>query len=60
MPIAAASSRSESQWTALIKEVRFAPDSPLEGGGFELSVPQQIRFRFRESSAVSHDGLTVS
>ena len=41
-------------------QVRFATDSSLEGGGFELSVPQQIRFRFRESSAVSHDGLTVS
>jgi len=41
-------------------KLRFAADSALEGGGFELSVPQQIRFRFRESSAVSHDGLTVS
>ena len=24
---------------ALIEEVRFAADSPVEGGGFELSVP---------------------
>ena len=38
----------------------FAPDSPLEGTGFELPVPQQIRSRFRGSSPVSHGGLTVS
>jgi hypothetical protein len=25
--------------TSQEKEVRFAPDSPLEGSGFELSVP---------------------
>src|SRR5690242_14861823 len=24
---------------AVIEEIRFAPDSPLEGSGFELSVP---------------------
>src|SRR5580700_11425588 len=35
-------------------------DSPPEGDGFEPSVPQQIRSRFRDSSPVSHDGLTVS
>jgi hypothetical protein len=40
MDVAAAGSRSEFQWTALIKEVRFAPDSPLEEDGFELSVPR--------------------
>jgi hypothetical protein len=39
---------------------RDASDTQLEGDGFELLVPKQIRFRFRESSAVSHDGLTVS
>src|ERR1700719_550816 len=31
------------------EEVRVAMDSPLEGDGFEPSVPQQIRSRFRES-----------
>src|SRR3984893_1217383 len=41
-------------------KIRFAPDSPLEGDGFELSVPQQIRSRFRDNSPVSRDGLTVS
>jgi hypothetical protein len=46
-PIAAASSRSESQWTASIKEVRFARDSPLEGAGFELSVPRQNQCKGR-------------
>jgi hypothetical protein len=44
----------------MIEEVRFAADSALEGDGFELSVPQQIQSRFRDSSPVSHDGLTVS
>jgi hypothetical protein len=38
----------------------FALDSALEEDGFEPSVPQQIRSRFRDSSPVSHDGLTVS
>src|ERR1700719_1174075 len=37
---------------------RFA-DSSLEGDGFEPSVPQQIRSRFRDSSPVSYDGLTL-
>jgi hypothetical protein len=32
-----------------IPKVEFAADSPLEGDGFEPSVPQQIRSRFRES-----------
>ena len=31
------------------EEVGFAHDSALEGDGFEPSVPQQIRSRFRES-----------
>jgi hypothetical protein len=25
----------------MIQEIEFAPDSPLEGDGFELSVPRQ-------------------
>jgi multidrug efflux pump subunit AcrA (membrane-fusion protein) len=33
----------EAQWTALIEEIRFARDSPLEGDGFELSVPRRER-----------------
>jgi hypothetical protein len=32
----------------------------VEGDGFEPSFPQQIRSRFRGSSPVPHDGLTVS
>jgi hypothetical protein len=27
---------------ALIEKIRFARDSPLEGSGFELSVPRQM------------------
>jgi hypothetical protein len=27
---------------SLIEEVRFASDSPLEGNGFEISVPRKI------------------
>ena len=49
-PIPAASSRSESQWTALIKEVRFAPNSPLEESGFEPSVPLGEKRSFRNAS----------
>ena len=32
--------------------IEFAPDSPLEGDGFEPSVPLQIRSRFRDLSPV--------
>jgi len=35
-----------------ISEFRFAPDSPLEGDGFEPSVPLQIRSRFRDLGPV--------
>src|SRR5882757_216342 len=35
---------------ALIEEVRFAVDSPLEGDGFEPSVPRQKDNAFRDSS----------
>ena len=28
--------------------IEFAPDSPLEGTGFELPVPRAIRIRFRD------------
>jgi hypothetical protein len=31
------------QFGALIEEVKFASDSPLEGDGFELPVPRQRR-----------------
>jgi hypothetical protein len=34
--------------------LKFAGDSPLEGDGFEPSVPRQIRSRF-ESRSASHD-----
>jgi hypothetical protein len=45
---------------ALIEEIRFAPDSALEGDGFEPSVPQQIRSRLRDGPVPPHHGLTVS
>jgi hypothetical protein len=32
-------------------EYRSSPDSPLEGTGFELPVPREIRFRFRGERA---------
>ena len=32
----------ERSATAMIQEIEFAPDSPLEGSGFELSVPRQM------------------
>jgi len=35
----ASSARNSSEWTALIEEVRFTRDSPLEEAGFEPSVP---------------------
>ena len=31
----------------MIKEVRFAPDSALEGNGFELPVPRAMQGRLR-------------
>jgi ATP-dependent DNA ligase len=31
----------------ILEEVRFALDSPLEGTGFEVPVPREIRFGFR-------------
>ena len=37
---ATAGGRADAEWTALIEEVRFARDSPLEGDGFELPVPR--------------------
>src|ERR1700730_5934306 len=33
---------SRASSISLIEEVRFAPDSPLEGGGFEPSVPRAM------------------
>jgi hypothetical protein len=47
--------RSRDHKPKSIVDVRFARDSLLEGDGFELPVPQQIRSRFRASSPVSHD-----
>src|ERR1700693_4012192 len=44
----------------IVRKVRFARDSPLEGDGFEPSVPRQIRCRFHDGSPVSHEGLTVT
>ena len=36
------------------EEVRFATDSPLEGGGFEPSVPQQIRSLGDRTRQIKH------
>jgi hypothetical protein len=35
---------------AVVEEVRFATDSPLEGDGFEPSVPHQKGNAFRDST----------
>jgi hypothetical protein len=40
----------ERSAAAMIQEIEFAPDSPLEGDGFELSVP-------REEKPILRDGL---
>ena len=39
-----------AEFGALIEEVKFASDSPLEGDGFELSVPH-------EEKPILRDGL---
>jgi hypothetical protein len=39
------------------REGSLAPDSALEEGGFEPSVPQQIRSVFETARRVSHHGL---
>ena len=53
-------SRQSRVFAAVGMEVTGETDWLAEGDGFEPSVPQQIRSRFRDSSPVSHDGLTVS
>ena len=37
----------------LQEEVRFAPDSPLEGSGFELRVPREDMLRFSGSPTIN-------
>jgi hypothetical protein len=39
-----------TEMAAMFEEVRFAADSPLEGDGFEPSVPRQKDNAFRDSS----------
>ena len=41
-----------------IEEVRFAPNSPLEGDGFEPSVPLAKRSRFR--ALITRNALTIT
>src|SRR3984893_3479743 len=41
---------------AIPRRPRFAIASPLEGGGFEPSVPHQIRSLFETARPVSHHG----
>ena len=36
----------ERSAATMLQEIEFAPDSPLEGGGFEPSVPRECRPRF--------------
>jgi hypothetical protein len=40
------------EFSDLIEEVRFARDSPLEGGGFEPSVPRQKMYANTEIAAL--------
>ena len=42
-----------SQALGIAPEIKFAADSPLEGKGFEPSVPQQIRSRFSRQSRMT-------
>ena len=42
----------------VIEEVRFVPDSPLEGAGFELSVPLAKEPRFRP--LITRNSLTTT
>ena len=43
--------RSGCRSPALIEKVRFAPDSPLEGDGFELPVPRAMQARLEAKIA---------
>src|SRR5580693_3400407 len=49
----------QRRWCHLLRRLPHTI-SLLEGDGFEPPVPQQIRSRFRESSHLSYDSLTVS
>jgi hypothetical protein len=44
----------------VIEEVRFAPDSPLEGDGFELSVPRELGYEPTKSEKQASQETTVS
>jgi hypothetical protein len=56
--LAAPTARRMSGYEAMIEEVRFAEDSPLEEAGFELSVPPERKAfpraldRFRRPSSL--------
>jgi hypothetical protein len=43
-------------WVEIRGHVRFATDSPLEGSGFELSVPRQIGNGFEALSETGPSG----
>ena len=48
----------ERSAATMIQEIEFAPDSPLEGGGFELSVPALRNGGF-DARNVTEDRLTL-
>src|SRR5467141_1590364 len=43
-----------------VPEIRFAPDSPLEGTGFEPSVPRQEKWSMPSSSDQTRVGRTLT
>ena len=50
---------AETRRCALIKEVGFARDSPLEGDGFELPVPRELGLRRGRRLALHLGSLTL-
>jgi hypothetical protein len=46
----------ERSAATMLQEIEFAPDSPLEGAGFEPSVPRQESRRFEPASVPSRVG----
>src|SRR5580692_9502964 len=53
------SHRSARRQPTMIKEVRFAPDSALEGSGFELPVPREIALWSKSGLALHLGSLAL-
>src|SRR5205085_408489 len=46
---------SSSREVLILRKLRFVPDSPLEGNGFEISVPRQIGSDFEGFGRIGAD-----